>query len=150
MAASGVIGCSSLRDRPVGCGLAVDALSVNALPVGRLRVKSLRLDWLATGVVQPVETQTLYSQPAYRERVYTQRVYSQPAAYRTVSQTRTTYYSTGRHHKRSWEKQALIVGGSAGAGAAIGAIAGGGKGAGIGALSGGFAGLIYNLATRNR
>ncbi|MBI4455030.1 MAG: hypothetical protein HY644_03925 [Acidobacteria bacterium] len=52
--------------------------------------------------------------------------------------------------KRSWEKDVLIVGGSAGAGAAIGAAAGGKKGAGIGALSGGVAGLLYDLATRNK
>jgi hypothetical protein len=52
--------------------------------------------------------------------------------------------------KRSWEREALIVGGSAGAGAAIGAVAGGKKGAGIGAVSGGIAGLIYDLATRNK
>ena len=52
--------------------------------------------------------------------------------------------------KRSFEKEALIVGGSAGAGALIGAVAGGKKGAGIGALSGGVAGLVYDLATRNK
>jgi hypothetical protein len=60
---------------------------------------------------------------------------------RSVSQTR---------NKRSWEKEVLIVGGSAGAGAAVGAVAGGKKGAGIGALSGGVAGLVYDLATRNK
>ena len=53
-------------------------------------------------------------------------------------------------HKRSWEKEALIVGGSAGAGAAIGALAAGKKGAGIGAATGGVGGLIYDLATRKR
>ena len=52
--------------------------------------------------------------------------------------------------KRTWQKEALIIGGSAGAGAAIGAVAGGGKGAGVGALSGGIAGLVYDLATRNK
>jgi len=52
--------------------------------------------------------------------------------------------------KRPLEKEVLIVGGSAGAGAAIGGLAGGGKGAGIGALSGGVAGLVYDLATRNK
>ena len=57
-------------------------------------------------------------------------------------------YETGK--KRTWQKEALIIGGSAGAGAAIGAVAGGGKGAGIGALSGGIAGLVYDLATRNK
>jgi hypothetical protein len=52
--------------------------------------------------------------------------------------------------KRSLQKEILIVGGAAGAGAAIGGIAGGGKGAGIGALSGGLAGLVYDLATRKK
>ena len=51
---------------------------------------------------------------------------------------------------RSWEKEALIIGGSAGAGTAIGAVAGGKKGAGIGAAAGGVGGLIYDLATRNK
>ena len=52
--------------------------------------------------------------------------------------------------KRSWEKEALIIGGSAGAGAGIGAIAGGKKGAGIGAAAGGVGGLIYDLMTREK
>jgi hypothetical protein len=58
--------------------------------------------------------------------------------------------ATSHAQKRSWEKEALIIGGGAGAGAAIGGIAGGGKGAGIGALGGGAAGLIYDLTTRNK
>lgn len=53
-------------------------------------------------------------------------------------------------NKRSWEKDALIIGGSAGAGTAIGAIAGGKKGAGIGAAAGGVGGLIYDLLTRDK
>ena len=52
--------------------------------------------------------------------------------------------------KRSWEKEALIIGGSAGAGTAIGALAGGKKGAAVGAAAGGVGGLIYDLATRNK
>jgi hypothetical protein len=52
--------------------------------------------------------------------------------------------------KRSLKKVLLIIGGGAGGGAAIGALAGGGKGAGIGAVTGGVAGLIYDLATRNK
>jgi hypothetical protein len=52
--------------------------------------------------------------------------------------------------KRSWEKEALIIGGSAGGGAAIGAMAGGKKGAAIGATAGGVGGLVYDLLTRNK
>jgi len=51
-------------------------------------------------------------------------------------------------HKRSWERDALIIGGSAGAGTAIGAVAGGKKGAAVGATAGGVGGLIYDLVTR--
>jgi hypothetical protein len=52
--------------------------------------------------------------------------------------------------KRSWEKEALIIGGSAGAGTAIGALTGGKKGAAIGATAGGVGGLIYDLVTRDK
>ena len=45
------------------------------------------------------------------------------------------YQSHQSHKKRSLGREALIVGGSAGAGAAIGAVASGGKGASIGAVS---------------
>jgi hypothetical protein len=69
---------------------------------------------------------------------------------RTVVVTQPAPAPVVEKKKRSWEKEALIIGGSAGAGAAIGAIAGGKKGAGIGAVSGGVAGLIYDIATRNK
>ena len=52
--------------------------------------------------------------------------------------------------KRPFSHSAAIVAGSAGAGAAIGALAGGGKGAAIGALAGGGAGLIYDRMTANK
>ena len=52
--------------------------------------------------------------------------------------------------KRSTKESAAIVGGSAAAGAAVGAIAGGGKGAAIGALTGGAAGLVYDRMTHKK
>lgn len=55
-----------------------------------------------------------------------------------------------RANRRSWQKEALIIGGSAGAGTAIGALAGGKKGAGVGAAAGGVGGLIYDLVTRDK
>jgi hypothetical protein len=59
------------------------------------------------------------------------------------------YQTEPQHNKQSWEKDALIVGGSAGGGTLIGALAGGKKGAGVGAATGGVGGLIYDLLSRN-
>ena len=50
--------------------------------------------------------------------------------------------------KRSWQKGALMIGGSAGTGAGIGAIVGGKKGALIGAAIGGGSASIYEAAKR--
>jgi hypothetical protein len=61
------------------------------------------------------------------------------------------YQAEPQHsNKQSWEKDALIVGGSAGGGALIGAAASGKKGAGVGAAVGGVGGLIYDLLSRNK
>lgn len=79
---------------------------------------------------QPQDTQQQYSQPQYTQ-------YSDPAPAQVQSH-------------QSLKHQALIVGGSAAAGTAIGAVAGGGKGAAVGAVSGGIAGLAYDLLTKNR
>lgn len=67
-----------------------------------------------------------------------------------VVERRVVRESPRVRRRRSWEREVLIVAGSAGAGTAIGAVAGGKKGAAIGAVAGGLAGLVYDLATRNR
>jgi hypothetical protein len=53
------------------------------------------------------------------------------------------------HHRRSKKHSIEIVAGTAAAGAAIGAIAGGGPGAAIGAISGAGAGFVYDRLTHN-
>lgn len=50
-----------------------------------------------------------------------------------------------RKAKRSWQKRAIVIGGSSGAGAGIGALIGGKKGALIGAAIGGGAGTVYEM-----
>lgn len=77
------------------------------------------------------------------ENVPREQVVSGPAVVARRPETST------RRKKRSWEKEALIIGGSAAGGAAIGAIAGGKKGAAVGAAAGGIGGLVYDLATRD-
>ena len=103
------------------------AAPVKAVPVARTRYVAPRVAPRTVAVVDP--------EPVYVEPVAAVRPVAEP-----VVEKKT----------RSWEREVLIVGGSAGAGAAIGAVAGGKKGAGIGALSGGIAGLVYDIATRNK
>jgi len=95
-------------------------------------------------------------QPAmYRPAAQPQVVYTQPRIRRVAAQPASTavqrdVYGEPVRQKRSTGKSVMIVAGSAGAGAAIGALAGGKKGAAIGAISGGVAGLVYDRMTANK
>ena len=90
------------------------------------------------------------AQPAYRGAYQTQPVayrpaaVAQPALVRSAP-ARTTEVVTDSKPKRSWQKRAMVIGGSSGAGAGLGAIIGGKKGALIGAAIGGGAGTVYEM-----
>lgn len=73
---------------------------------------------------------------------------SAPATVQNVVATRRRRRRVVR--VRSKKKSAAIIAGSAGTGAAIGALAGGGKGAAIGGIAGGAAGVVYDQSTRKK
>ncbi len=68
----------------------------------------------------------------------------------TTSNTSNSSKQVAAKQGRSTGKSVAIVAGSAGAGAAIGALSGGAKGAGIGAATGGTAGFIYDRITAKK
>jgi len=109
----------------------------------------------AYGTRPPVRTISPQQFDAQQYQQYPQQPYvDAPPPYdaRRPSADRAYYERRPRvvTRERSFGHSAAIVGGSAGAGAAIGAIAGGGKGAGIGALAGGGAGFIYDRLTHKK
>jgi hypothetical protein len=91
-----------------------------------------------------------YRQPGYsygQSSRYNNR--ARPGRYDNGYYNNGGYYNGGYYGERPASHSAIIVGGGAAAGAAIGGMAGGGKGAAIGALAGGGAGLIYDRMTHN-
>ncbi|HET9268824.1 MAG TPA: hypothetical protein VFO31_11700 [Vicinamibacterales bacterium] len=78
---------------------------------------------------------------------YYQPVAYQPAPVARPAVSRTTQV-VDRKPTRSWQKRAMVIGGSSGAGAGIGALIGGKKGALIGAAVGGGAATIYESRKR--
>jgi len=86
--------------------------------------------------------------PGYAAPQYvSDRVLTPQPVVRRASTQRT--YVTERAPQRSWQKSAMLIGGSAAGGAGVGALIGGKKGAGIGALIGGGAATLYDQAKRH-
>ena len=106
----------------------------------------------ATAAVQPMRLTTTTAPRAVVTPVSTRRVAQQS---RTVTRTTTSpsrereVYVEEDRPTRSWQKTALIIGGSTASGAGVGAMIGGKKGALAGAAIGGGAASIYE-ATRRR
>jgi hypothetical protein len=97
----------------------------------------------------PYMTPAGYVVPQAAPHYVAQRVVS-PApvvARRAVSQ-RTYASERVAKPKRTWQKSAVLIGGSAAGGAGVGALIGGKKGAGIGALIGGGTAALYDQIKR--
>ena len=94
--------------------------------------------------VGPQAYPVAYAQPAGLVRPIAQPTYAAPARARTTAARRTVARDGGR----SWQKTALVIGGSTGAGAGIGGIVGGKKGALIGAAIGAGGSSIYEAIKR--
>ena len=87
-----------------------------------------------------------YQQPAYpvQTQYVTERAVAAP-----VRRVTTQRVSSETRPQRSWQKSALLIGGSAGTGAGVGALIGGKKGALAGAAIGGGAAAIYDQVKRH-
>ena len=87
--------------------------------------------------------------PAYQPQAlaYQSAPIARPAVMRTLAPApaRTTHVVTERKPARSWQKRAIVIGGSSGAGAGLGALIGGKKGALIGAAIGAGGGTVYEM-----
>lgn len=117
--------------------------NVVTLPQGTLvAAPSPGVVWAAPspGVVPIAYTPSGY-QPVASNLVQLDTPQAVPVRYVPSSPRRVVYRET--KPRRNWVKTALVIGGSTGAGAGIGALAGGKKGALVGAVVGGGAASLF-------
>lgn len=104
-----------------------------------------------TNALRPAGTPTAAPAPIVVERpVVVQQRAARQTVYRPAApvQERVVVEREPVREKRSWQKTALVIGGSAASGAAVGGIVDGKKGALIGAGIGGGAASIYEAIKR--
>ena len=100
---------------------------------------ALRPAGLAAPAATPVVVERVVQRPAARRTVYREAA---PVQERVVVEREPV------RQRRSWQKSALVIGGSAASGAAVGGMVDGKKGALIGAALGGGAASIYEAIKR--
>jgi len=98
--------------------------------------------------VYPATSYDTGTLPTYASRPTVRTIQARPVS--RVYADSTPYTTRRVVRKRPTKNSVAIVAGSAGVGAAIGALAGGGKGAAIGALAGGGGGFIYDRLTHKK
>lgn len=100
-------------------------------------------------VQSPYAQPVAFATPVAAPRQAVEYIDEAPVVKRTVvSPAPRTVTRTVATPKRTWQKTAMIIGGSSAAGAGVGALVGGKKGALIGAALGGGAGTIYETTKR--
>jgi hypothetical protein len=101
------------------------------------------------GAVAPIGYAPYPMQQPAAYPVQTQYVTERAVAQAPVRRVTTRRVSSEDQPRRTWQKSALLIGGSAGAGAGVGALIGGKKGALAGAAIGGGAAAIYDQVKRH-
>jgi hypothetical protein len=147
------LSASDARDLAVSCGADHRAVVRQAAGQSNVSVDCVpahaALIATPTGVIQG---DMMPASPQLMPAVYNPRpaVMPEPAApvRKVASRSSAIPVRKKVDTKRSWQRRALVIGGSAGAGAGIGALVGGKKGALIGAAVGGGSAAVVDLLKR--